>query len=102
MDVFDINKMRWAPCCGVSFCGCNARLCEVSALFSQNKVTKSPWASVQGSVRGLLVTSCVAEGEEKKSAERRRERRMKSPLRVSRDSVLVPSRQESPLARVRF
>ena len=37
MDVFDPNKKRWASCCGVSFCGCNARLCEVSALFSQKK-----------------------------------------------------------------
>ena len=37
MEVFDSNEMRWASCCGVLFCGCNARLCEVSALFSQKK-----------------------------------------------------------------
>ena len=38
MDVFDSKEMRWASCCGVSFCGCNARLCEVSALFSKKKI----------------------------------------------------------------
>ena len=40
MDVFDSKEMRWASCCGVSFCGCNARLCEVSALFSQKKFSR--------------------------------------------------------------
>ena len=35
---FDSKEMRWASCCGVSLCGCNARLCEVSALFSQKKI----------------------------------------------------------------
>ena len=35
MDVFDSKEMRWASCCGVSFCGCNARLCEVTAFFNK-------------------------------------------------------------------
>ena len=37
MDVFDSNEMRWASCCGVSFCGCNDRLCEVYGLFREKK-----------------------------------------------------------------
>ena len=40
MDVFDSKEMRWASCHGVSFCGCNARLCEASALFSQKKKSR--------------------------------------------------------------
>jgi hypothetical protein len=33
IDVLNSNEMQWASCCGVSFGGCNARLCEVYAPF---------------------------------------------------------------------
>ena len=33
IDVLNSNEMQWASCCGLSFGGCNARLCEVYAPF---------------------------------------------------------------------
>ena len=55
MDVFDSKEMRWASCCGVSFCGCNARLCEVSALFSLKKSRKKFPARKKGG--GVTISS---------------------------------------------